>query len=1336
MSEKNNDRHRYFDCSKKKHFDLLFVGDTSHGENYQNRLKAEDNILKTRGYRYSFKRMKRIMEESDLVVCNLETPITDLPNSPFEGQKRYVHWTDPVKAPEVLKQCNVGLIGLANNHSYDYGEEGFKQTQEILSAHQIPYIGGGGCLEEALTPYIGEILFKRRRLTFSIFSAFSEVESYRKRYGCYATEDSPGISPLNPNLLLSNLAKIKRQYPDHFSILFVHWGDNYRWKSEEQQQLARELIHGGFDLIIGHGAHRIQEFERIGDKWVVYSIGNFIFNSRGRYAKENSPPYSAVVRLRISDEPDRLAMKMRLYPIVTNNLITHYCTRFVSDREFNAFNSVMEQQLGPSDSELPSVLRGRDGYGLHWELPLTSLTRSREVSESHYVGMICHVRWLKPLKEQIAMWMFRAIAIDKELVRQGYRLLCYTPADLDPINGTVKGYLYENGEFQPVTARVPRVNYDWHIGSIDMGKRNGLGLTAFFDWADQRGVEIYPGPSLRSIANEKYTTYSVIHKSAPELVPYSESFNKNKKQIEQFFQKWQRLFIKPTRGNMGNDIWVIHQQNVGYGINFYRKKVCRHWECQTIEECLNIWEMEHEKGDYIIQRAVDTLKYRGSPLNLRIVRVDDGKRWHSIGQIWAGPAGSDLAHLSQQGELYLPEEIFKEILGEEGAKKLLEKVEKAAQTLTEICIQNTSDEFNEFAIDFLIDNELNLYVAELNAKPGLAGTPEFFEDFFHMTEREAYIYTHYTLPHGRSIAKFLIHKAKQLEPIEEAVDLHTAEREWASSEELAKELANNALKALKGEKIALFTASEEKAPCVLILTVSNGSSEGRSVTVGASSPDKALHRALQQLNSLLPADEIRGVKVDLLYEIIPLGEYQIDEMVPIERSLEGIAFGDDLESIILPEELTARNLIGRDGSIRQKKLSRWERFSDATREFFTTAKSVTPYKLRFNSAFADAQETYSLFRGHRLWGMNEIDDERLEASIRSAAHYLTRCVQEDGRFDYLYLPKTDRTKDDYNILRHAGTIYAMLEAYERIGGEELLQASQRALGYLKRSTIARKIGETETLCIVENGMIKLGANALTVLAISQLAQVVSDPSFLELARGCARWIALTQDAMGNFLIHKQAVESGAVSKFTSGYYPGEAIYALAQLYRLDKQIEWLKVAQKAAEYIIEIRDREMDEENLAHDHWLLYGLELCDRMEPDERFANHTEKICRAIIDAQKIQDVPIDAVGSFYSDARSTPAATRAEGLAAAYQLLLRYGRHAFAKEVLNALERSLLFQLQTQFDAAAVIHLPNPGRALGGFHCGLTDYTIRIDYVQHNLSALLGYLRCRKGALSYECL
>src|SRR5680860_112785 len=99
----------------------------------------------------------------------------------------------------------------------------------------------------------------------------------------------------------------------------------------------------------------------------------------------------------------------------------------------------------------------------------------------------------------------------------------------------------------------------------------------------------------------------------------------------------------------------------------------------------------------------------------------------------------------------------------------------------------------------------------------------------------------------------------------------------------------------------------------------------------------------------------------------------------------------------------------------------------------------------------------SLFLGGHFAGISQPEsvsvqkDSLLHAAI-SGADYLLNAMNPDGTYIYEYNPKTDRKSWKYNILRHAGTTYSILEVYEVTGRKEYLEAAIRALEYLN-STI-------------------------------------------------------------------------------------------------------------------------------------------------------------------------------------------------------------------------------------------------------------------------------------------
>jgi hypothetical protein len=209
-------------------------------------------------------------------------------------------------------------------------------------------------------------------------------------------------------------------------------------------------------------------------------------------------------------------------------------------------------------------------------------------------------------------------------------------------------------------------------------------------------------------------------------------------------------------------------------------------------------------------------------------------------------------------------------------------------------------------------------------------------------------------------------------------------------------------------------------------------------------------------------------------------------------------------------------------------------------------------------------------------------------------------------------------------------------------------------------------------------------------------------------------------------ISKRYYSSGKISDFVSQYYPGEALLALCRLYDLDKNETWLDVAEKGAKYLILVRDDNYSTYDLIHDHWLIMALNELYRFRDNPLYYNHSMRIAESIMnfqrDGENRKTEYSNWLGSYYTPPRSTPTATRSEGLIAAYRLAKDFGNNTIMEKIFQSILLGIKFQLQTQFTKDNIIDLPNPQKAIGGFHSSLTDYTIRIDYVQHNISSILG--------------
>jgi hypothetical protein len=354
-----------------------------------------------------------------------------------------------------------------------------------------------------------------------------------------------------------------------------------------------------------------------------------------------------------------------------------------------------------------------------------------------------------------------------------------------------------------------------------------------------------------------------------------------------------------------------------------------------------------------------------------------------------------------------------------------------------------------------------------------------------------------------------------------------------------------------------------------------------------------------------------------------------------------------------------------------------------------------------------------------------VAEDRLLLAAQAAGEYLVRMTGDDGQFVYSYDPRRDRPNVmSYNMLRHAGSIYAMCELYAVTRDPQLLAAADRAIGFMKDRIRPLEGRDDQSVLLDRFEKIKLGGNALAIIALAQHAQVTGSREELDLMRKLARWIVDSQTPAGEFASHIINVRTREPDDHVSAYYPGEAILALLRLHAIDRDPRWLDSAEKAARWLIEVRDQGVPVEKLPHDHWLLYGLNELHRSRPRPLWLDHAEKLTTAMIREQHGDDAPDPAwVGGWYVPARTTPTSTRVEGLLAATALFRDHGRPEAARRAHAAAVRGIGFFLRAQHHASD--NFPNPARAAGGFGETLTADDVRIDYVQHAISALLAARR-----------
>ena len=338
---------------------VLFLGDTSFGENYPGTIE----LLTEKGYDYPLQKVAPLLADTDLIIANLETPVTSLRESPLQDTKPYIHWTDIYKAPKTFRKYNLRTFSLANNHTLDFGLAGLQETLKIMSENDLQWFGAGLNEQDAAHPYVKEFIIGGKPFTIVVIGAFEYSRNYNRAFNFYAKDSEGGTFSLAAQSLANQIRSIKKNKPDAYVILFPHWGRNYSWKTEQQTKYAHFLIKCGVDLIVGHGGHAMQEIEKYHGRWIIYGLGNFVFLSDGRYAEQNWFPYSFAAKLTVVNLQGKLEKHLRLYPLFSDNLQTAYQPRPLAFNEFKEFQQLLLSKSPLTRDYLREIYLGQDAFG-------------------------------------------------------------------------------------------------------------------------------------------------------------------------------------------------------------------------------------------------------------------------------------------------------------------------------------------------------------------------------------------------------------------------------------------------------------------------------------------------------------------------------------------------------------------------------------------------------------------------------------------------------------------------------------------------------------------------------------------------------------------------------------------------------------------------------------------------------------------------------------------------------------------------------------------------------------------------------------------------------------
>ncbi len=211
--------------------------------------------------------LSEILANGNINIVNFEAPIPTNNSIPIEKSGHNI--TNDQKAPDFLQNAGFNLFSLANNHIYDYGADGLCHTREMFPKGKTI---GAGNWQEAYRLVIIEI--SDIKLGFIALTHHEFGVLYEQSYQQHEVGAAWMLHPSVDEIIVE--AKNKCDY----LFILCHCGMEHEYyPMPEVRTIYRHWINMGVDGVFASHPHTPQPWEYYNNKPIVYSLGNFCFDS-------------------------------------------------------------------------------------------------------------------------------------------------------------------------------------------------------------------------------------------------------------------------------------------------------------------------------------------------------------------------------------------------------------------------------------------------------------------------------------------------------------------------------------------------------------------------------------------------------------------------------------------------------------------------------------------------------------------------------------------------------------------------------------------------------------------------------------------------------------------------------------------------------------------------------------------------------------------------------------------------------------------------------------------------------------------------------------------------
>ena len=490
---------------------------------------------------------------------------------------------------------------------------------------------------------------------------------------------------------------------------------------------------------------------------------------------------------------------------------------------------------------------------------------------------------------------------------------------------------------------------------------------------------------------------------------------------------------------------------------------------------------------------------------------------------------------------------------------------------------------------------------------------------------------------------------------------------------------------------------------VVFISVSDGKQQAKTVWGTSKKLETALERAFTKARATNMTPLWFKLDVVTKIEEKSYADFKTDYTNGVGGSMrKGIAFNDYFGRAVLEAQVNSNGWLSYETG--ELDLAAINKHFRKTGKKQLSEIPETLYLFDTQGYFKDyGSEAYKLTTGkYSQAGRREyeMDKDDLVKLAGYSSEYLADMIDENGKFIYGYYPIDNEELEDYNIIRHAGTVWNLILQYEMTKDRSLLAPIERALDYLQKS-FHYKDGTTAFLN--DRGTLNVGGNGISLLAFVSYTEITGSTKYIHLIRSAANGILYMQKENGGF-IHTLYKSNYQVHKdYITVFYDGEAMYGILRAYGLLKDKRYLAAAERAGDYFIE------NNYETLNSHWIAYGFNELTKYSPKERYFNfglknmhgYSEKLTRVVTGAHTVNET---ANASFELYHRLMESGIKCGML------------EEFDEEMLfKAIDKRVNYGMNYFMQPEQAMYFKDPQLVLYSFAMREDKFRIRIDDIQH---------------------